>query len=240
MNPASEGEAMDELIEMNGAVAIPAGPAQQPSKAAVDFLMQEYELLSQHFNMWKEVGETRLATFITMTGAVFTVLIAAQGFVSSELGLVLLAAGSTFLFLLGLITYRKMLVRRSVLTLTRRKMARIRIWFLRYYPELASGMVFSENDHTRFDWGKYKIGTTPRFIVVVNCALVILPITWWLVQSYSLKAFVWVIPLDAVLAVLVWYVHIVWKQRFFLASETMATEELEKLEALKDKYGTGK
>lgn len=228
---------MDEPIEVSGQVEIPPKQTQQPSKAAVDFLMQEYQILNQYHNMHKELGDTRLATFITMTGAVFTTLIAAQSFIRTELGPLLLAGGSLFLLLLGVITYRKMLVRRAALVISRRKMARIRIWFLCYYPELASGMAYSDNDHVKIDWGKYKIGTTARYIVLVNCALIILPFTWWIAQSYSVRALAWVIPLDVLIASGVWFIHIIWKQYFFIESDKNSQHELESLEALKGKYG---
>lgn len=230
---------MNPSTETNKA-APPASPthaaSQPPSPTAVNFLMQEYNTLNQWHTMYKEAGDARLASFVTMTGVIVTTLIGAQNFVRQDLGLLLLVGGSIFLLFLGLLTYRKMLQRRSAIMVARRKMARIRAWFLKYYPELADGMVYTDDEHHAIDWGRTKLGSTARYIAVINCALVVVPIVWCSVQIFSTSALPWALPLAVVASAGLWYMHIFWKVRFFQRSEIMYQNELQQVIALQEKY----
>jgi hypothetical protein len=125
---------------------------------AKDFLLHEYESLYALHQEAKAVGETRLNFFVTFTAAVGTVVVAIQSSLRDEAKPWLLGGVIAILLVVGLITFRKMLQRRVAIIVYRRRLSRIRAWFLKYYPVVALGLPYDVSQTVRMDWGKNKLG----------------------------------------------------------------------------------
>jgi hypothetical protein len=179
------------------------------------------------------VGERRLNFYITFTAGVGTIIIAAQEIVVPEMGIWLLVGGITLILSLGLITFRKMLQRRTALIIFRRRLARIRTWFVEYYPSVASGLPYDIGEEFPMDWGKNRLGSTAYSVAFINTALVILAVAAMSVTTFSVNALWWALPVAATSGATTWWLHLLWKIKWMQSAEDYDRERLLALDELK-------
>jgi hypothetical protein len=200
---------------------------------AKEFLLQEYQSLYALHQEAKAVGETRLNFFITFVATVSTAAIAVQSFVSPELRLWVIGGGTIILIVLGLATYRKMLQRRAVLIIYRRRLSRIRAWFVKYYPPVISGLPYDTNQNIKMNWnGKNKLGSTAFSVAFINTALITLSVLALGLMSASLNVSVWTVPLALFSGIVSWTLHITWKNNYLKNAENNDQKDIEKLDKM--------
>lgn len=206
-------------------------------EGAKEFLLQEYQSLYALHQEAKAVGETRLNFFVTFVAAVSTGIITVQSFIAIELRAWLVGGIAAILIMVGLITYRKMLQRRVAVVLYRRRLNRIREWFIHYYPPVVSGLPYDTNHKVRMDWGgKGKLGSTAFSVAFLNTALILLSMLSIGFMSFGSNAAVWVISASTVGAMLSWFFHILWKNHWMKAAEIRDEEDLRELDKIKPKH----
>jgi hypothetical protein len=200
---------------------------------AKEFLLQEYQSLYSLHQEAKAVGETRLNFFITFVATVSTAAIAVQSFISSELRIWVIAGSTVILIILGLATYRKMLQRRAVLIIYRRRLSRIRAWFVKYYPPVIAGLPYDTNQNIKMNWnGKNKLGSTAFSVAFINTALITLSVLALGLMSVSLSASGWIVPLALFSGIISWTLHIAWKNNYLKNAENNDQKDLERLDKM--------
>jgi heme/copper-type cytochrome/quinol oxidase subunit 4 len=203
-------------------------------EGAKEFLLQEYQSLIALHQEAKAVGETRLNFYVTFVAAVSTVAIALQSFIATQLGVWVIGGIAIILIIIGLITFQKMLQRRVAIVLYRRRISRIRAWFVNYYPPVVTGLPYGINQKSRMDWGKKsRLGSTAFSVAFINTALVMLTILAVGIMSFGLNAAVWVIPFSILAALISWFLHILWKLKWMKNAETRDEKELRELDEIK-------
>lgn len=211
---------------------------------AKEFLLQEYQSLYALHQDAKAVGDTRLNFFVTFVAAVSTATITMQSFISPELRTWLIGGIAIILIIVGLITYRKMLQRRVAIVIYRRRLSRIRAWFVKYYPPIATGIPYDINQNIKMDWGgKSRLGSTAFSVAFINTALITLSVLAVCLISFGLNASIWVIPLSVISAVLSWIFHVSWKNSWMKNAEIndeKDLQELEKIKSIKPQSGSSK
>ena len=200
---------------------------------AKEFLLQEYQSLNEMHHAATAVGDTRLNFFLTFVAAVSTATITIQSFLSTNLRTWLIVGIAVILLIVGLITYRKMLQRRVAIVTYRRRMSRIRAWFVKYYPSVISGLPYDIEQNIRMDWGrKGRLGSTAFSIAFINTTIITLSILAVCLLSYGLQASVWIIPLSIFCGTLSWVFHIVWKLHWMKNAEIRDKRDLQELEKM--------
>ncbi|MBL8091776.1 MAG: hypothetical protein JNJ43_15675 [Anaerolineales bacterium] len=201
---------------------------------AKEFLLQEYQSLYALHQDAKAVGDTRLNFFVTFVAAVSTATITMQSFILPELRTWLIGGIAIILIIVGLITYRKMLQRRVAIVVYRRRLSRIRAWFVKYYPPIATGIPYDIKHNIRMDWGgKSRLGSTAFSVAFINTALITLSVLAVCLISFGLNASIWVIPLSVTSAVLSWVFHVSWKNSWMKNAEISDEKDLQELEKIK-------
>lgn len=205
-------------------------------EGAKEFLLQEYQSLHALHQEAKAVGETRLNFFVTFVATVSTGAIAVQSFISAELRTWLIGGVAVILIIVGLITYRKMLQRRVAIVIYRRRLSRIRAWFVNYYPPVITGLPYDTNQNVRMDWGgKSRLGSTAFSAAFINTALILLSILSVGLLSFGLNAAIWVIPVSIISGIISWLFHISWKNRWMKDAEIRDEKDLRELDKIKSK-----
>ncbi len=201
---------------------------------AKEFLLQEYQSLYALHQDAKAVGDTRLNFFVTFVAAVSTATITMQSFILPELRTWLIGGIAIILIIVGLITYRKMLQRRVAIVVYRRRLSRIRAWFVKYYPPITTGIPYDINQNIRMDWGgKSRLGSTAFSVAFINTALITLSVLAVCLISFGLNASIWVIPLSVISAVLSWVFHVSWKNSWMKNAEISDEKDLQELKKIK-------
>jgi hypothetical protein len=200
---------------------------------AKEFLLQEYQSLYALHQEAKAVGETRLNFFVTFVAAVSTAAITLQSFIAAELRTWLISGITIILIIVGLITYRKMLQRRVAIILYRRRLSRIRAWFVEFYPPVVSGLPYDTNQNIKMDWGgKNRLGSTAFSVAFINTALITLSVLALGLISFGLNASVWVFPVSVISGVISWILHVTWKNNWMKNAEIHDQKDIEKLEKM--------
>jgi hypothetical protein len=205
---------------------------RHPGEGGINFLLLENENIRILHQDAKEVGEKRLNLFLTFTAIVGTAMISFQEFIVQEMRAWLLSGGALLILLLGLITYRKMLQRRTALVVYRRRMSRIRAWFLQNYPEIAPGLPFNINQDIHMDWGKNRLGSTAFSIAFIDTAIVTLSVIATCAITGGQDSLIWAIPLGGLCGLLTWQLHLYWKNVWMRFGEAMDETALQKLDDL--------
>jgi len=201
--------------------------AEEAVEGAKEFLLQEYQSLYTLHKEAKAVGETRLDFYVTFVAAVITGLVAIQSFVLPEFRPWLIGGTGTILLVVGLTTYRKMLQRRVAIIIYRRRLSRIRAWFLKYYPLVSSGLPYDTNQNIRMDWGSTsKLGSTAFSVAFINTALVGLTVVTVPLTSSGVGSALWAAPIAVLAAAVSWLLHIVWKNRWMKDAEIRDDKDL--------------
>lgn len=189
-------------------------------EGAKEFLLQEYQSLYTLHQEAKAVGETRLNFYVTFVAAVLTAAITIQSFILPELRVGVIGGIAMILISVGLITYRKMLQRRAAVVVYRRRLARIRAWFVKYYPPVVTGLPYDTNQNIKMNWsGKSRLGSTASSIAVINTALIILAVLAVGITSFGTMAAVWAIPAAIAGGMISWVFHLAWKNNFMRQAE---------------------
>ena len=200
---------------------------------AKEFLLQEYQSLYALHQEAKAVGETRLNFFVTFVATVSTAAIALQSFIPAELRIWLIGGIALILIIVGLITFRKMLQRRVAIVLYRRRLGRIRAWFVNYYPPVVSGLPYDINQNMRMDWGgKSRLGSTAFSVAFINTALILLSILSIGLITFGLDAAIWLVPVSVLSGVVSWFSHIAWKNNWMQDAEIRDANELRELDKI--------
>jgi len=181
---------------------------------AKDFLLQEYQSLYTLHQYTKEEGEKRLNFYVTFVAAVGSFLIAAQQFIKPELYVWLAVSTTTIVLSLGLITFRKTLQRRVATIAYRRRLNRIRAWFVRHYPSVSSGLAYGIGQDVQMDWGKNKMGSTALSVAFINSAVVFFGVVLLVILTFTLNTLWWAIPIAAISAIITWWLHLSWKEHW--------------------------
>lgn len=190
-----------------------------PADGAKDFLLLEFQTLFTAHEDTKEAGEKRLSFYITFAAAISTAIFAGLGLVAREMQLWLLIGGAITILLVGSITFRKMIQRRIAVIIYRRRLSRIRGWFVKYYPEVAFGLSHEINRNLPMDWGKNDLGTTAHSVALINTAVIVLAMATTTVTIIGLTAWWWALLIASASGVLTWQLHLVWKRRLFQRAE---------------------
>lgn len=200
---------------------------------AKEFLLKEQQSLYALHQDTKAVGETRLNFFVTFVAAVSTGAITLQSFITAELRTWLVGGITIILVIVGLITYRKMLQRREAIILYRRRLSRIRAWFVKYYPPVISGLPYDTTQTIKMDWGeKNQLGSTAFSVAFINTALITLSVLAMGLISFGADASLWVIPVSLISGAISWVLHIKWKINWMKNAEIRDQVNIEKLEKM--------
>jgi hypothetical protein len=204
-------------------------------EGAKEFLLQEHQSLYALHQEAKAAGETRLNFYVTFVAAVSTVAITVQSFVVAELRIWLLGGVAVILLIVSLITYRKMLQRRVAIIIYRRRLSRIRAWFVKHYPSIITGLPYDINQEISMDWGgsKNRLGSTAFSVAFVNTALVVISLLATALSAFGLSATGWAIPTAIVSGVVTWFFHIHWKNKWMEDAEARDQKEMRALEEIK-------
>ena len=203
-----------------------------PPDGAKDFLLDEYHSLYVLHDQAKAAGETRLNFYVTFTGAVGTAAIAVQSFIVPEIRAWLLAGTALIILLVGLVTFRKMLQRRVATVVYRRRLSRIRAWFVHHYPIIAPGLPYGINQNVRMDWGKNKLGSSAFSVAVINTALIFASVASIPIVAFGTSAVVWALPTAVASGVISWYLHHWWKNRWMKSAEEQDQKDLQTLDEI--------
>ena len=203
-------------------------------EGAKDLLLQEHQSLYALHQEAKAAGETRLNFFITFVAAVSTVALTAQSFIVAELWTGLLGGVAALLLIVGLITFRKMLQRRVATIIYRRRLSRIRAWFVKYYPAIITGLPFDINQNISMNWGgsQSKLGSTAFSVALVNTAMVTVSVLALALTAFGAPASVWALPVALVSGAAAWFLHLHWKNKWMDDAEARDQKELRALEAI--------
>ncbi|MDX2139344.1 MAG: hypothetical protein SF123_14765 [Chloroflexota bacterium] len=204
-----------------------------PSDAAINFLMQEYQSMYALHQQAKERGDERLNFYVTFAGALGSIVIAAQQFVGGAVGVWLMLAGVPIIILLGVLTFRRMLQRRVAIMIYRRRLARIRGWFLHYFPEIASGLPYAPEEKSRMEWGNGRLGSTAFAVATINTSIitfVVLFVCVNVVRDSGQAVLALIAVVGAALAS--WRLHLLWKTRWLRRAEREDNALLDELNRL--------
>ena len=204
----------------------------EPSEGAREFLLQEYQNLFTQHQAAEEVGEKRLNFYVTFVTVAGSILIAAQQFIVDEMYLWLLVGGIVIIVCIGLITFRKMLQRRVEIITFRRRMDRIRTWFLRYYPSIALGLPYDVSRSISMDWGKNRLGTLASSVALLNTTLVVFVVVSIVVSTLSLAALWWALLIAIGSGGVTWKLHLIWKNQAIEIGEMLDRSYMAALEEL--------
>jgi hypothetical protein len=200
-------------------------------EGAKEFLLLEYQSIYTLHQEAKAVGETRLNFYVTFAAAVLTATITIQSFILPELRIWIITSIAFILISVGLITYRKMLQRRAVIVIYRRRLARIRAWFVKYYPPVSTGLPYDTNQNIKMDWGsKSKLGSTASSVAVINTALIILAILTIGITAFGTIAAIWAAPIALLGGFISWGCHILWKINYMKRAESSDEKDLHALD----------
>lgn len=197
------------------------------------FLMSEYQSLQMLHQIAKDEGDKRLTFYITFIAAIGTVL-AATGYFNGATPATtvwLLVGGATFAILIGLITFRKMLQRRVAIVIYRRRLARIRAWFVAHYPEIAAGLPYDTMQDLPMDWGRYRFGSTALSIVLIN-SFVAGVVALFVVVALAPGLVALGLLVALLVGALSWGLHLRWKWRWIAAAEARDVHDRQRLDEI--------
>ena len=203
-----------------------------PSDGAREFLAQEYQSLYTLHQSAKDVGDTRLNFYVTFAAAVGSILIAAQQFIRPDIYRWMLLGGITIIMCLGLITFRKMLQRRTAIIIYRRRLRRIRLWFAKYYPEIIPALPYEIDRDSPMHWGHNKLGSTAFSVAFINTALIFVLALALSVDIFGVVELWWSFPGSLVLCVLIWRLHLIWANRWMQAADQQDLKNIAHMDAI--------
>lgn len=198
---------------------------------AKDFMLLEYDYMTRLHNDAKEVGEKRLNFLIAFSAAIGTVLLAAENLISTQSFRLVSISVLTLAIVIGVITFGKMINRRIAIVIYRRRLSRIRGWFLDNYPSIGSGLPYKVDIKLPMNWGgRFVLGTTASSVAAINILLLaILVILAFYLYSGSSQIVLAVIA--AILSgIMKWIFLIIWKNVKLNNAERKDDEYLRKLE----------
>lgn len=204
-------------------------------EGAKEFLLQEHQGLYALHQEAKAAGETRLNFYVTFVAAISTVALAVQSFVIVDLRAWLLGGVASILLIVGLITYRKMLQRRVAIVVYRRRLSRIRAWFVQYYPSIITGLPYDINQNISMHWGgsKSKLGSTAYSVAFINTALVVGATLAVTLTAFGLSAIVLAFPVAIISGAATWFFHLQWKNKWMEDAEVRDQKEMRALEEIR-------
>lgn len=207
--------------------------SDEPLEGAKEFLLQEYQNLCALQQEAKAVGETRLNFFVTFVALASTALMTVQAFIVPELRPWLVGGISLLLIIIGAVTYRKMLQRRVAIVIYRRRLSRIRAWFVKYYPAVIPGLPYDMDQTVRMDWGgRGRLGSTAFSVAFINTALIAFAVLAVCLMIGGLPTLVWAIPAALLAAALAWGAQIGWKIHWMKKAEEQDARNLQRLDRL--------
>ena len=205
---------------------------QRVPDSAADFLLLEYESLYQLHQQAVAVGDSRLNFYIGFTAIMGSAVVGVQQFLLPAAYVWLLAFAVLMTLSLGLTTFRKILQRRTATIVYRRRLSRIRAWFVACSPSIAAALPYDLSQDQRLDWGKHRLGSTASSVAFINTGLVVLVVTGVAMSTFGIESFWWAIPAGAAAGVVTWWLHLVWKRRWFRAVEARDGRQAQRLEAM--------
>jgi hypothetical protein len=204
-----------------------------PPDGAKEFLLQEYQGLVLRHQAAKEEGEKRLNFYVAFVAAAGTVLVGAKQFIVDKvLYLWLLLGGIVLTLCLGLITFQKMLQRRDAVVIFRRRISRIRAWFLKYYPSISHALPFDVSQDIPIDWAGGKLGTTAFSVALINTMMVVLATISIVTTALDFAVVWWVLPIAAAAGAVTWWFHRLWKDKWIEQAEMRDKKEMLALDRL--------
>jgi hypothetical protein len=202
-------------------------------EGAKEFLLEEYRSLYTLHQQAKEAGEARLNFFVTFVAGVSAAVVTLQSFILEEARPLLIGGIALILVIVGLITFRKMLQRRVATVIYRRRLGRIRAWFVKHYPQVAGGLPYDISQNVRMDWGaKGRLGSTAFSVAFINTALITLSVLGVGLMYFGLDSLTWLVPVGTLSGALSWYLHILWKSQWMKKAERRDLDDLRALENL--------
>lgn len=202
-----------------------------------EFMLQEHQCLYSLYQSTKEVGDNRLNFYVTFVAASLTITATMYSFILPELRPWLVLCITSVLITVGLITYRKMLQIRVEVVAYRRRLNRIRGWFLKFYPDVISGIPYSDSQVIKMDWGgKYRLGSTAFSVAFINTALLAFSMLAMCIMIFGIKSFYWSIPLSSTTGMVSWIFHLAWKNYWMKAGELNDEKSIEELKNIQNNF----
>ena len=200
---------------------------------AREFLLEEYRRLADLHNDAKEVGETRLTFFVSVVGVVSSAIVLMMPKILPELQSWILGGVEVILISIGLATFRKMLQRRAATVVYRRRMSRIRAWFVKYYPLVVTGLPYEADQDLRMDWvGKKRLGSTAFAVAFINTAMIGLSVFGIGAMIFGTNPIIGIVVVSILSIVISWLAHIAWKTNWMKDAELRDKRAMEKLDQI--------
>ena len=204
---------------------------------AREFILQEHQGLYSLYQSTKEVGDNRLNFYVTFVAASLTITATMYSFILPELRPWLVLCITSVLITVGLITYRKMLQIRVEVVAYRKRLNRIRGWFLKFYPEVISGIPYSNLQVINMDWGgKYRLGSTAFSVAFINTALLSFCMLAICIMIFEINSLYWSFPLSSTVGCVSWIFHLAWKNNWMKTAELNDEKSLEDLKNIQNNY----
>lgn len=196
---------------------------------AKDFLLQEYQSLNALYHANRATNEARLNFYVTFVATIATVTVATQSFIAPEVRPWFVSVVALITGFVGVITFRAMVKDRINTGVQIGRIKRIRAWFLKHYPMIASGLPY---DTTPINRGKNGLGSNEfivAFMNVITSVAVVLSLTSTLGSDILWSSLL----AGGVIGTAIWLLHPYYKNKMVEKAEADDKKEIQRLNEIK-------